>query len=197
MKRHTLTTKQISEYCHVTQRAVGQWINKGKLKSNRTPGKHIRVDRHDFLKFLKAYKMPIPSDISNSENYFKKKVLIVEDEVSMVHAIKRVLDGKLFEKCVAHDGFTAGFRFNQFQPDLVLLDIKMPGFDGFEVCANIRKCIKNNSVKILIISGCIDDEGIKRVKSLGANDVLTKPFSNTELLQKVNNLLGLTIEQGF
>ena len=59
MREKSLTTKDIAEYCQVTQRTAVQWINQGKLKSFRTPGKHIRVDRKDFLEFLEKYKIPI------------------------------------------------------------------------------------------------------------------------------------------
>jgi len=60
MKSEPLTTGQIAEYCHVTYRAVLKWIEAGKLKAYRTPGKHSRVKVGDFVDFLTEYKMPIP-----------------------------------------------------------------------------------------------------------------------------------------
>ena len=77
MKKESLTTKNIAEYCQVTQRTVVQWVNEDKLKFFRTPGKHIRVDRKDFLDFLKEYRMPVPDElIASSQESGKKKILI-------------------------------------------------------------------------------------------------------------------------
>ena len=189
MEREPLTTGEIAQYCHMTYRTVLKWVASGKLKAYRTPGNHSRVEVKDFLDFLKQYNMPVPSELRS--NGVKKRILIVDDDKGMVHAIKRVLvTGGKFEIETAYDGFDAGRKFSEFKPDLVLLDIKMPGLDGYEVCSLIRKDIANKDVKILIMSGIMDEEGAKRVMKLGANDYLAKPFDNKELKMKLQNLFG-------
>ena len=189
MEREPLTTGEIAQYCHMTYRTVLKWIASGKLKAYRTPGNHSRVEVKNFLDFLKQYNMPVPVELRS--NGIKKRILIVDDDRGMVHAIKRVLvTGGKFEIEAAYDGFDAGRKFSEFKPDLVLLDIKMPGLDGYEVCSLIRKDTANKDVKILIMSGIIDEEGAKRVMKLGADDYLAKPFDNKELKMKLQNLFG-------
>ena len=195
MAKAPLTTGEIAKYCHVTHRAVLKLVVAGKLKAYRTPGMHSRVEVEDFLKFLSEYRMPIPSEFSSNND--KKKILIVDDDKGMVHAIKRVLmmSGK-FDIGTAYDGFDAGRKFAEFKPDLVLLDIKMPGLDGYEVCSLIRKDTASKNVKILAMSGIMDEEGAKKIMKLGADDYLAKPFGNQTLKKKVEELLMIKNERG-
>ena len=195
MKKEPLTTGEIAKYCHVTHRAVLKWVVAGKLKAYRTPGMHSRVEVEDFLKFLSEYRMPIPSEFSSNNN--KKKILIVDDDKGMVHAIKRVLmTNRKFDIETAYDGFDAGRKFVEFKPDLVLLDIKMPGLDGYQVCSYIRKDLANKDVKVLAISGILDEEGAKKIMKLGADDYLAKPFDNQTLKIKIEKLLEASKAEG-
>src|SRR3989338_10879677 len=163
MEGKSLTTKNIAEYCQVTQRTAVQWINEGKLKSFRTPGKHIRVNRADFIEFLKKYQMPIPEELVSSLNTnSKKKILIVDDDRSMVDSIRRFLQREMvYDLEIAYDGFEAGQKFSDFKPDLVILDIKMPGVDGYKLCSHVRDNPDNKSTKILLISGVINQNELQ------------------------------------
>jgi len=187
--KRPLTTGEIAEHCHVTDRAVLKWIDEGKLNAYRTPGNHSRVSIEDFLKFLKQYNMPVPAEFQQSD---KVKVLIVDDDKEMVSSIRRVLSLKnIFEIDTAYDGFTAGQKFAEFRPKLILLDTKMPGMDGYEVCRQIRKDANGKDVKIIVVSGALDMDGMEKIMQLGANDYLTKPFRNEFLMLKVERVLGL------
>jgi excisionase family DNA binding protein len=191
MLKRPLTTGDIAQYCHVTDRAVLKWIDEGKLKAYRTPGNHSRVSIDDFLSFLKEYNMPVPSELEPGSG--KKRVLIVDDDKEMVNATKRVfLNHGDFEVEAAFDGFAAGQKFSEFKPDLILLDVKMPGMDGFEVCQRLRKDPAGKDVKIIVVSGALDMDGMERIMKLGANDYLTKPFRNEFLMIKAERVLGLT-----
>jgi excisionase family DNA binding protein len=191
MTKRPLTTGEIALYCHVTDRAVLKWIDEGKLKAYRTPGNHSRVNIDDFLAFLKTYNMPVPKELLPGSG--KKKILIVDDDKEMVSATKRVLlSHGDFEVDTAFDGFAAGQKFSEFKPDLILLDIKMPGMDGFEVCQHLRKDPAGKDVKIIVLSGALDMDGMERIMKLGANDYLTKPFRNEFLMIKVGRVLGIS-----
>jgi excisionase family DNA binding protein len=125
-----LTTGQIAQYCHVTHRGVLKWVESGKLKAYRTPGNHSRVSVEDFLCFLKEYHMPIPAVLQPPAAH--KKILIVDDDRSMVHSLQRVLmmENKYIIEA-AYDGFQAGQKFSAFKPDFIILDVCMPGMDGY------------------------------------------------------------------
>lgn len=188
MRKEPLTTGQIAEYCHVTVRAVYKWIKLGKLKAYQTPGRHSRVEFEDFIYFLKKYDMPTPEEFKLASQ--KQKILVVDDDREMVNSIRRmlILENK-YSLAVAYDGFTAGRKFMEFQPDLMILDIKMPGMDGYEVCSQIRSNPANKNVKILAVSGILGIEGGEKILSMGANDFMAKPFDNNELKKKIEKLL--------
>jgi excisionase family DNA binding protein len=186
--KRPLTTGQIAQYCHVTHRGVLKWVESGKLRAYRTPGMHSRVSIEDFLKFLKQYNMPIPQELQSSST--KKKILIVDDDRGIVSSLQRVL--MMEEKYIieaAYDGFEAGKKFSEFKPDFIILDICMPGLDGYQVCEKLRQDTNNKHVKILVISGMSDPQEIKKIMDLGANDYLQKPYSNEVLQQKINSIL--------
>ena len=192
MQKTSLTTKQIAEYCQVTQRTAVQWINEGKLKFFRTPGKHIRVDRKDFVEFLKEYHMPVPEELAVFvETNGKKRILIVDDDKSMVDSIQRLLKREnKYDLEVAYDGFEAGQKFITHKPDLVILDIRMPRVDGYKLCSAMRNNPENKSVKILIISGLIEIKDKNKIIKLGADDYLEKPFEGKQLKEKIAVLFG-------
>ncbi len=191
MNKKALTTYDIATHCHVTPRTVIQWINEGKIKAYRTPGNHSRVQMADFMIFLKEYNMPLPEQLPASETHIGiKRILIVDDDRSMVDTIYRILQReKDYELDVAYDGFEAGEKFAGFKPDLVLIDIRMPGLNGYELCARIRDNHKNSHVKILLISGSIERQDIELAKIKGADDYLEKPFTNAALRSKIEALL--------
>jgi len=195
MNREPLTTGEIAQYCHVTYRAVLKWIKEGKLKAYRTPGKHSRVDISDFIDFLSKYDMPIPPEFDPAK--WKKRVLIVDDDKKVVDMVRTglMLD-KRFKCEVAYDGFAAGEKFADFAPDLIILDINMPGLNGYEVCTHIRHNLKNKDVRILTVTGMTGGEESKKMMRLGANDRLEKPFQMGALMKKIEKLLGLKEADG-
>ncbi|NLE65748.1 MAG: response regulator [Elusimicrobia bacterium] len=120
-----------------------------------------------------------------------KKVLVVDDDQEMAHAIRRVLlNHKTFEVDLAFDGVTACEKAVEFQPDLVLLDVRMPGMDGFEVCSRLKNDPRTASAKVIVVSGALDMEAVAKLIGIGANDYITKPFRNEFLHMMIMRVLG-------
>jgi DNA-binding response OmpR family regulator len=115
-----------------------------------------------------------------------EKILVVEDELTLQETLAYNLKHQGYEVETANDGQTAIDKAKQINPDLILLDIMLPGIDGFEVCRILRK---DMSVPILMLTA--RDDEIDRVVGLevGADDYLTKPFSMRELIARVKALL--------
>jgi DNA-binding response OmpR family regulator len=116
----------------------------------------------------------------------KEKILIVEDDVTLQETLAYNLKNQGYDVVTAGDGPSAIEKAHETDPDLILLDIMLPGMDGFEVCRMIRK---DMAVPILMLTA--RDDEIDRVVGLevGADDYLTKPFSMRELIARVKALL--------
>lgn len=186
-KKQLFTTGQVAKICGVNIRTVNRWSDQGYIRAIHLPGRgDRRIELEELIRFLKENGMDVPEAL-NEEKFSKKRVLIVDNEEPVTRAIERVLRPLGVEVEIALDGFKAGYLLKEFQPDLVTLDLKMPGCDGFEVLSMIRSL--EVSPKVLIVSGQEKSELQKAVQA-GADQALEKPFSNEQLAQWVKKLLG-------
>lgn len=183
------TTYEIGKICHVDLTTVISWIEKGILPGYRTPGGHRRVSREDLIDFLKKYRLPLPPEWAGSE---KKKILIIDDEPKILSYCLRALKKLKFETEVesADDGFSGGRKISTLLPDLVILDLRLPGVDGFELCRDIRNDERLKKTKILAITAYDSPETKEKIIACGADAYLGKPFDISDLIKAVENLLG-------
>ena len=108
----------------------------------------------------------------------------------MANAMERVLIAEnRYAVKVAYDGLDAGRQIIDSGPDLVILDIRMPGVDGYKLLTAIRNDPAHKRVKILVVSAVLEMRNIENVRELGADDLLPKPFDNHELIAKVDRLM--------
>ena len=116
----------------------------------------------------------------------KQKILIVDDDSNIAELISLYLTKECFETAIAADGETALLLADSFQPNLILLDLMLPGIDGYQVCREIRV---NSSVPIIMLSakGEIFDKVLGL--ELGADDYIEKPFDSKELVARVKAVL--------
>jgi excisionase family DNA binding protein len=189
-KNRFLTTGDVAQYCEVTNAAVLKWIDAGKLPFFTTPGGHYRILRGDFKDFLLRYGMFVDQSFFGKGSN-KKRILVVDDEEAVVSFIEGalLLEGK-YEVAAATDGFDAGQQVVTFEPDLIILDIMLPGMDGFEVCRRVKTDVATQHIKVLAITGFASDENIEKILRMGADDYLAKPLKLQELHQKLEELLG-------
>ncbi|ADT70161.1 two-component system, chemotaxis family, response regulator CheY [Pseudoalteromonas sp. BSi20311] len=181
----TLKPSEIARYCDVHQRTVSRWINAGDLKGHKLTGRgNYRVQVIDFIDFLVRHKMPVPQSLSH-----KPQVLIIDDEANVRSVIKRVLKRSGFDVVEAAGGFEAGTLMHQRKPELITVDLSMPGLSGIEVIRFIRSCEEFKDIKVLVISGMPETQLIDAVNA-GADGYICKPFSNDTLINSVNILFG-------
>lgn len=188
MKKDFYTTFEVAQMCHVSPGSVIRWVHEGKLQASLTAGGHHRIKAEDIKSFLKSLRMPIPAELGEKE---QTVALIVDDEAN-IRSVVRVALMKYFPEMAieeAEDGFLAGAKVTSFRPDLVILDIKLPGLDGFRVCQFIKENSELKHTKVLVITGMDPEEARDKILKLGADDFLSKPFEIEMLVEKINRLL--------
>ena len=131
-----MSTHDVARYCNVTPRTVLRWVDSGVLPGYQTGGGRRRIQREELLRFMKSRGMEVPDDLFE----VRTRVAIVDDDALHVKSLERMLQtlAPRVEIRTAADGFAAGALLYSFRPHLVLLDLVMPGLDGFEVCRRVR-----------------------------------------------------------
>jgi DNA-binding response OmpR family regulator len=124
-----------------------------------------------------------------------KEILIVEDEPGVVVAIQFLMEQQGHNVLVAKRGEDALDMIYKYKPDLVLLDIMLPGISGWEVCEIVRLNPDFRDVKILFLTARGDEAEIAKGLALGADAYITKPFSNDQLVASVNAILENAYEE--
>jgi len=119
-----------------------------------------------------------------------KKVLIADDEPNIVTSLEYLMQKSGYEVKIARNGDEALALVESFRPDLVLLDVMMPRKSGYEVCQQIRERTDWQYIKVVMLSAKGRESEVNKGLSLGADSYVTKPFSNQELIAKIDALLG-------
>lgn len=118
-----------------------------------------------------------------------RKILIVEDETSILIPLRFLMEQNRFAVKAVESGEDAMAALSDFIPDLILLDIMLPGMDGFEVCQRVRQNPEWRDVKIVMLSAKGSDIDVTKGLAVGADDYITKPFSNKEVVQRIREML--------
>ncbi len=187
-KNQILTPNQVAELMMVSPATVRQWAAKGTLNALTTPGGHRRFRMSDVISFAQKKGMTLNTI---DEDKIMSAVLIVDDDKQFAGYLKELIysisDSIQVE--VAHDGFEAGRLIHTFQPDLVLLDLMMPTMDGFDSCKRIKSNTETKNIRIIAMTGFGNEENIKRICKLGAEDCLPKPVDEKIIRDYINTLM--------
>ena len=182
------TTGEAAKICKVSQQTIIRCFDNGSLKGFRVPGSRFRRIPRDHL-FAFMRDNGIPTDALENG---KKKLLIVDDEQDLVDLMADAFDrdGR-FDIRTANNGFDAGMQVKEFRPDIVVLDVMLPDINGKEVCQRVRSDNTLDSVKIICISGMIEQDKISDLRAAGADDFVQKPFTVDRLIERVCDLLEI------
>jgi DNA-binding response OmpR family regulator len=121
----------------------------------------------------------------------QKRVLVVDDEPNIVMSLEFLMRRAGFDVQVARNGAEALAALGGSPPDLMLLDVMMPEFDGYEVCERIRARPEWNGTRIVMLTARGRDAERERGLKLGADAYVTKPFSTRDLVEQVKRMLGV------
>jgi len=125
-----------------------------------------------------------------------KKILIADDEPNIVTALEFLLQKSGYEVLLAQDGIEALKQVEQHVPDLVLLDVMMSLKSGYEVCQRMRERADWQQIKIIMLSAKGREAEVNKGLSIGADAYVTKPFSNKDLVAKIDELLASAEKPG-
>lgn len=180
---------EAAKICGVVNQTVINWINNGHLKGVKSPGGHFRIYTQDLVAFMIKQGMEIPDFLK--ESYGQKSLLIVDDDkgfnnVMCTYIKKNIPDVNVVQ---AFDGFEAGTQVVQNKFACIILDLDLPGVDGFGIC---RKIMEMDGVKrpsIIVVTGMQDEESEKRCMETGVAYYIKKPVSLSSLLPLVKESL--------
>lgn len=179
-----LTPNEVAELLLVSPTTVRFWAQKGALKALTTPGGHRRFKYPDVEEFAQSRGMNLEGNTGEC------RILIIDDDTTfggyLVELFGQV-DGVKVE--LANYSFEAGLKVKSFKPQVVLLDIMMPGIDGFQVCKMMKDDRSLKNIRIIGMTGYPSDENVEKMLSAGAEVCLRKPIDSSMLL----SLLGLQL----
>lgn len=119
-----------------------------------------------------------------------KRILVVDDEPAIARLVKMSLAVEGYEVRTATSGFEAMEALDDMKPDLAVLDIMMPGMNGFELCLELKKSPKTKNTKIVFLTARGNPGDAQQGLAVGGDDYILKPFDPEELLEKVRSLIG-------
>ena len=177
-----LTPNEVAEMLMVSPTTIRQWASQGKLNSALTPGGHRRFLRADVERFSRQNNLTLPlrdSDVT--------RILIVDDDEEVGQLLTRLFtySSSPVETMTATSGFEAGRLVHSFEPHVVLLDLMMPGVDGFEVCRDIKQNPTTRAIRVVAMTGYYEDANVASILDAGAEVCLSKPFKLNALLRAI------------
>ncbi len=183
------TTGDIARIFGVSRISAYKWVTNGKIKAFKIPGGRYKVTKKDLSDFIK--KSGMDSHTAGSLEPEGFRILIVDDENLVIQTVQDYMKAENPSYIVtsASDGFEAGRILSRVNPDIVILDLFMPGINGFNLCRNIRNDPNTKHIKIIAITGYPSEANVSKVKEAGADAVLPKPFEMTELDSLIKKLL--------
>ena len=186
-KKLYLSPGETAKILGVTPATLRGWTNRGRLRAETTDGGHRRYPFSEVLRLAKqnGIDLKLPENLS-------LRVLVVDDDEQFSLFLKEVLEDmpEVSAVALAPSGYVAGNMIPRFKPDAVLLDLMMPGVDGFEVCRLIKQDIETRFIRVIAMSGYCTEENRKEIIDAGAETCLAKPF----VIDQLQQALGLVSE---
>ncbi len=174
-----LTPAEVADRMMVSPITVRQWAEKGWLPAVTTAGGHRRFAQDDVERLAQERGLP-PLPVAK-ENL---RVLVVDDDVQLAGFLRELISttDEDAEVEISLDGFDAGQKVRTFLPQIVLLDLMMPGLDGFQVCASLKQDPATRNIRVIAMTGYPSPENIERIESAGAEACFAKPLNTKKLL---------------
>jgi CheY-like chemotaxis protein len=181
------TSHQVGSLLQVNPSSVVKWINDGLLHAFRTPGGHRRVAASELVRFAQHHGMPVPEEL---QGLAIAKVVVADDESRWLSALQRAAKPlrNEMELHVADNGIDALILVGALKPDILILDLRMPGLDGFQVLDRIRGNPGTRNMAVIVASGEMSEQNAQRCRDLGAVECLQKPVRLPTLIETIRQV---------
>jgi excisionase family DNA binding protein len=178
------TPAEVAELLMVSPVTVRLWARRGALPSVQTPGGHRRFMRDAVEQFARDNQLTVRFGLDRA-----LRILVVDDDpvLRLILTEHLAAFGGQVRVDTAVDGFQAGQKVVRFRPDVVLLDILMPGMSGIDVCRQIKSDPATRNIRVIAISGYMVDEQRQAALAAGAEACMSKPVD----LEQLDELLEL------
>ncbi len=192
--KDTYSTHDVAKICCVTPTTVIRWIEDGLIPAFKTVGGHRRVRRDDLERVCRERSIPFNLESGGEVG----RILVVDDEPVVLELVRDVVKelSARFEVEVAKDAFDAGRLVASFKPQLIFMDLMMPGVDGFEVCTRLKRDAATVNIEIIAITGYFTEANTERILNAGAAACLRKPLDVMEVRARVIESFRLRDEEG-
>ncbi|MBR1537097.1 MAG: response regulator [Treponema sp.] len=185
---------EVAKLCGVVNQTAINWIKNNHLKAFNTPGGQFRVYPSDLAEFMKKRNIQIPSELRaalSGGEYLPRSLLIVDDDRGLNSVVAKFMLKKVNELAVyqAFDGFEAGSLMTEKQPGIVILDLDLPGIDGFDLCKRIFESDRFGKPEIIVVTALENDEVEKNVMELGVKSFIKKPLDLVKLAALIEETL--------
>ena len=179
---------EVANICGVANQTAINWISNGYLKAYSTPGGQYRVYADDLVKFMMERNMRVPENLASLCNPISNSnILVVEDDMGLNTVLYQYLSKEFSGVQVyqAFDGFEAGALMTSKKPTVVVLDLNLPGVDGFELCKKINSSDEFGNPAIIVITALQDSAIEDQIQEMHAVAFFRKPVVLDELSQAV------------
>jgi excisionase family DNA binding protein len=191
-----LTSVEVAAACGVSPRTVTNWIRDGAIRAHRTVGGHGRVAVEELRRFLGSRAIPIPAELATDpaeeagEGPPGRRVLVIDDDENFLEVVRELLTASGFAVETARQGFLAGYLVGRRTPDVIVLDLVMPGLDGYEVLALLREREESRGIPVVACTSLRGPETEARLKNAGFDAFVRKPIDFKVLVRTIEGLAG-------
>jgi excisionase family DNA binding protein len=193
--KKVFTTGEAAEICKVSQQTIIRCFDAGRLHGFRVPGSRFRrIPRDELIRFMQTNEIPLEPLLGEPapDSY---RILVVEDDPNILEIFEDTLGrDDRFEMRTAATGYDAGMLTESFRPHLIVLDYMLPDINGNVVCERLRANPDLASTRVIFVSGVVEEQEVEKLVRSGADDFLKKPFSVSQLLERIESLLHISSE---
>jgi excisionase family DNA binding protein len=195
MSKEILTTNEAADLLRIARTSLINWVERGELTPATTPGGHRRFRRVDLVAFAdkRGFDINVNHDKKTRESVERNrsKVLIVDDDENFREFAQECLSiAGDFDVKESTNGIDAALIVGSWHPSIVLLDLRMPKMNGFEFCRQMRSNDDFKDVKIIIMTAYADEETVKEIGEIQADDLISKPIGIKAFVEKLREVLS-------